>query len=184
MFQSFFRAQAATQIKDDQWRANLRARTAERSNKLDALPSHAVRIRNYAANHSRRCQEKRKAEQVSCAARTRQITAGCRKNKNQFPTRPGALRCRMCDGNVRKALLETVQLELSSAKLKKSPVQSNSLGPSFSAQQGVCTLSQYLGHTDSLTGSPWYHFGLNFSSVFKLKKALWVTSYILLSTIP
>lgn len=39
-------------------------------------------------------------------------------------------------------------------------------------------------HTDPLTGSPWYHRGLNFSSLFKLKKAFWVTSYILLPTIP
>lgn len=38
--------------------------------------------------------------------------------------------------------------------------------------------------TDSLTGSPWYHLGLNFSWDFRLKKAFRVTSYILLSTIP
>lgn len=46
----------------------------------------------------------------------------------------------------------------------------------------VCLTTRF--YSIVLTGSPWYHCGLNFSSVFKLKKAFRVTSYILLSTIP
>lgn len=52
----------------------------------------------------------------------------------------------------------------------------------------LCYLNQTLKHLHthlpSLTGSPWYHLGLNFSSDFRLKKAFRDTSYILLSTIP